>query len=203
MDETCTATITLREKAKYLPAQKARDIHYSDEQREDEPDEVFGNFRVVNGMGALKENILYRSASPCDNEHNCAADFSEKPARGLATAAGHEGPFLVHCVEGKDRTGYVMMILEALAGATYREILDDYMLTYDNYYQINQTTDPERYQIIREKNIDEMIAYMTGMDAKADFSKVDLALSARRLLIGMGMTEEQVNLLKSKIADVK
>lgn len=275
LDETCTATISLHEKAKYLSTQMARDIHYSDEQG-DKSDAVFGNFRVVN-MGSLKENILYRGASPCNNEHNRAAvvdrlaeaagiafiinlsdtdedvagflaaedfhspyfrslyeagnvvalglsanfraaaagendnaplgvlkdaAFSEKLARGLAAAAEHEGPFLVHCVEGKDRTGYVMMLLEALAGATYREIIDDYMVTYDNYYGINPTSDPERYQVIKEKNVDEMIAYMTGMDAKADFTTVDLAHYARQLLVQMGMTEEQVDLLKSKIANI-
>ena len=120
----------------------------------------------------------------------------------IGHAAEHEGPFLVHCVEGKGRTGYVMMLLEALAGATYREIIDDYMITYDNYYGINPTSDPERYQVIKERNVDEMIAYMTEMDAKTDFTTVDLAHYARQLLVKMGMTEEQVDLLKSKIANI-
>ncbi|MBO7399723.1 MAG: tyrosine-protein phosphatase [Clostridia bacterium] len=256
LDENCTADITLCERGKYAGVQKARDIQYSDEQGE-QSDIVFANFRAVN-MGDLKKDVLYRSASPCNDEHNRAAvtdrlaaeakigfmlnlsdnesdilgfiaaetfnspyflslftsgkvaplglsanfkseSFGEKLARGLEAVAQSEGPVLIHCVEGKDRTGYVLMLLEALCGATYGEIVDDYMLTYDNYYGINKTSDPERYDIIKEKNLDVMISYMTGTPAEDGFENVDLAKSARALLIKTGMTEDSVNRLYSRL----
>lgn len=256
LDENCTADITLCERGKYAGVQKARDIQYSDEQGE-QSDIVFANFRAVN-MGDLKKDVLYRSASPCNDEHNrasvtdrlaaeakigfmlnlsdnesdilgfIAADtfdspyflslftsgkvaplglsanfksesFGEKLAQGLEAVAQSEGPVLIHCVEGKDRTGYVLMLLEALCGATYGEIVDDYMLTYDNYYGINKTSDPERYDIIKEKNLDVMISYMTGTPAEDGFENVDLAKSARALLIKTGMTEDSVNRLYSRL----
>ena len=256
LDETCTADITLCERGKYLAVQKARDIQYSDEQGE-QSDIVFANFRAVN-MGDLKKDVLYRSASPCNDEHNRASvtdrlaagakigfmlnlsdnesdilgfiaaetfdspyflslftsgnvaplglsanfkseSFGEKLAQGLEAVAQSEGPVLIHCVEGKDRTGYVLMLLEALCGATYGEIVDDYMLTYDNYYGINKTSDPERYDIIKEKNLDVMISYMTGTPAEDGFENVDLAKSARALLIKTGMTEDSVNRLYSRL----
>ncbi len=256
LDENCTADITLCERGKYLAVQKARDIQYSDEQGE-QSDIVFANFRAVN-MGDLKKDVLYRSASPCNDEHNRASvtdrlaaeakigfmlnlsdnesdilgfiaaetfdspyflslftsgkvaplglsanfkseSFGEKLARGLEAVAQSEGPVLIHCVEGKDRTGYVLMLLEALCGATYGEIVDDYMLTYDNYYGINKTSDPERYDIIKEKNLDVMISYMTGSPAEDGFENVDLAKSARALLIKTGMTEDSVNRLYSRL----
>ena len=256
LDENCTADITLCERGKYAGVQKARDIQYSDEQGE-QSDIVFANFRAVN-MGDLKKDVLYRSASPCNDEHNRAAvtdrlaaeakigfmlnlsdnesdilgfiaaetfnspyflslftsgkvaplglsanfkseSFGEKLAQGLEAVAQSEGPVLIHCVEGKDRTGYVLMLLEALCGATYGEIVDDYMLTYDNYYGINKTSDPERYDIIKEKNLDVMISYMTGTPAEDGFENVDLAKSARALLIKTGMTEDSVNRLYSRL----
>ena len=256
LDENCTADITLCERGKYLAVQKARDIQYSDEQGE-QSDIVFANFRAVN-MGDLKKDVLYRSASPCNDEHNRASvtdrlaaeakigfmlnlsdnesdilgfiaaetfdspyflslftsgkvaplglsanfkseSFGEKLAQGLEAVAQSEGPVLIHCVEGKDRTGYVLMLLEALCGATYGEIVDDYMLTYDNYYGINKTSDPERYDIIKEKNLDVMISYMTGTPAEDGFENVDLAKSARALLIKTGMTEDSVNRLYSRL----
>lgn len=256
LDETCTADITLCERGKYLAVQKARDIQYSDEQGE-QSDIVFANFRAVN-MGDLKKDVLYRSASPCNDEHNRASvtdrlaaeakigfmlnlsdnesdilgfiaaetfdspyflslftsgkvaplglsanfkseSFGEKLAQGLEAVAQSEGPVLIHCVEGKDRTGYVLMLLEALCGASYGEIVDDYMLTYDNYYGINKTSDPERYDIIKEKNLDVMISYMTGTPAEDGFENVDLAKSARALLIKTGMTEDSVNRLYSRL----
>ena len=256
LDENCTADITLCERGKYAGVQKARDIQYSDEQGE-QSDIVFANFRAVN-MGDLKKDVLYRSASPCNDEHNRAAvtdrlaaeakigfmlnlsdnesdilgfiaadtfdspyflslftsgkvaplglsanfkseSFGEKLAQGLEAVAQSEGPVLIHCVEGKDRTGYVLMLLEALCGASYGEIVDDYMLTYDNYYGINKTSDPERYDIIKEKNLDVMISYMTGTPAEDGFENVDLAKSARALLIKTGMTEDSVNRLYSRL----
>ncbi|MBO4795348.1 MAG: tyrosine-protein phosphatase [Clostridia bacterium] len=256
LDENCTADITLCERGKYWAVQKARDIQYSDEQGE-QSDIVFANFRAVN-MGDLKKDVLYRSASPCNDEHNRASvtdrlaaeakigfmlnlsdnesdilgfiaaetfdspyflslftsgkvaplglsanfkseSFGEKLAQGLEAVAQSEGPVLIHCVEGKDRTGYVLMLLEALCGATYGEIVDDYMLTYDNYYGINKTSDPERYDIIKEKNLDVMISYMTGTPAEDGFENVDLAKSARALLIKIGMTEDSVNRLYSRL----
>lgn len=256
LDETCTADITLCERGKYAGVQTARDIQYSDEQGE-QSDIVFANFRAVN-MGDLKKDVLYRSASPCNDEHNRASvtdrlaagakigfmlnlsdnesdilgfiaaetfdspyflslftsgkvaplglsanfkseSFGEKLAQGLEAVAQSEGPVLIHCVEGKDRTGYVLMLLEALCGATYGEIVDDYMLTYDNYYGINKTSDPERYDIIKEKNLDVMISYMTGTPAEDGFENVDLAKSARALLIKTGMTEDSVNRLYSRL----
>ena len=73
------------------------------------------------------------------------------------------------------------------------------MLTYDNYYGINKTSDPERYDIIKEKTLDVMISYMTGTPAEDGFENVDLAKSARALLVRIGMTEESVNRLYSKL----
>ena len=45
---------------------------------------------------------------------------------------GQEGPCYIHCTEGKDRTGFVCLLLEALCGANYGELRDDYMTTYAN-----------------------------------------------------------------------
>ena len=50
----------------------------------------------------------------------------------------HDGPVYIHCTAGKDRTGFVCMALEALAGASYQQIGDDYIITYDNYCTIRE-----------------------------------------------------------------
>lgn len=255
LEEGDKATVELREKGTYLDNQKARDIHYSDEQG-DKSDAEFGNFRNVK-VGNMKDNILYRSASPVDNQHKRAAcvdrqiaevgvnfiinlsdseedlvthinkddfnspyflslyekgnvialgmsasyktkDFNEKLVKGLTAASEHEGPYLVHCVEGKDRTGYVCMLLEALAGASYQEIVDDYMITYDNYYDINEESDPERYRLIKEKNIDIMFEHING---KKLYGIPDLRAEAKNFLMNEGMSEEAIDTLISKLSD--
>ncbi len=47
----------------------------------------------------------------------------------LASIAGTEGPKLIHCAGGKDRTGSVVSLLQHLVGVSRDTILHDYMLT--------------------------------------------------------------------------
>ena len=161
-------------------------------------EEVFANFRAVKS-DAMKENVLFRSASPFDNANNRApyvnelakangidyvlnlADSEKKIekykenevwaeldysrqlldndqvclmsmsaayegaayqaalVRGLNSALEHNATkILFHCTEGKDRTGFVGVVLESLCGATYEEMKNDFRVTYDNYYNLTE-----------------------------------------------------------------
>lgn len=100
--------------------------------------------------------------------------------------------YLVHCTEGKDRTGFVCMLIEALAGAGYREMADDYMVTYDNYYEITEAKDPEKYSVILEKNYDTMLQFLAG-DNEADLQSTDFSLCARNYLRSAGMEDAQID----------
>ena len=256
LQEDQTASITLVEQGKYLDIQNARDIHYTDNREDYESDIVFANFRAVKA-GNIREGMLYRSASPCDNQHNRAPyvdalmeeagvsfilnladneeklqkyisadgfdspyflalyeagqvaplalnmnfgseEFRGKVASGLSAMANAEGPWLVHCTEGKGRTGFVCMLLEALGGASYEEIVADYMVTYANYYGITQQSDSERYDVIVKHVLDPMIASMIG-DDKADPASADLAAGAERFLADAGMTAETITALKAAL----
>lgn len=67
--------------------------------------------------------------------------FSEKLADGLRYMISHEGPYLVHCDEGKDRAGFVNGLLEALMGASVEEITADYMMSFENYFNVKEGSD--------------------------------------------------------------
>lgn len=123
------------------------------------------------------------------------ADFIGKLINGLNVAAENRGPYLVHCVEGKDRTGYVCMLLEALAGASYQEIIDDYMITYDNYYGITAQNDQAKYDLIKEKNIDKMLEYVAG----ANYRTADLQKAVEGYLLENGMSETSLRKLQSNL----
>lgn len=256
LSEDDTATVTLNQRGKYLDIQNARDIHYTDAREDYESDEVFANFRAVSVTGIAADR-LYRSASPCDNQHNRAtyvnalmetagvrcilnladndekiqgylADesyecpyfeslyaeghviplalntnftseaFLQKLSNGLIAMAGQDGPYLVHCTEGKDRTGFVCLLLEALCGASYQEIVDDYMITYDNYYGITKDSDPDRYTVIVEHVLGPMVRIVAG-DADAALDSADLAAGAEQYLLNAGMTAEQIAQLRSNL----
>ena len=124
-----------------------------------------------------------------------STEFAEKLAAGLAVMAEQEGPYLVHCTEGKDRTGFVCMVLEALCGVNYAEIEADYMITYANYYGITPEKDAERYETIVGSVLDPMIVSMVG-DENVDFTSEDLSVYAEAFLRNGGMEPEQIDALK-------
>ena len=52
-----------------------------------------------------------------------ADDFNNRLIAALKELPSRPAPYVVHCIEGKDRTGYVCALLEGLCGATYDEMV--------------------------------------------------------------------------------
>ena len=122
--------------------------------------------------------------------------FMKSLAGGLRDMVTMEGPVYIHCLEGKDRTGFVCALLEALAGASYEEILEDYMETYDNYYGITQDSHPEKYEAIRHLKFMDIISQLTTLPDDADFGGTVLKDSAEQYLRDSGMTEDEIQTLR-------
>ena len=129
---------------------------------------------------------------------NYASDeFAEGIVKGLVFLSEGETPFLVHCTEGKDRAGFTSMILEMLAGATADEIARDYMLSYVNYYGIEEGS--ERYEMLKNKNIMQMMCTVCGLEKGASLEGIDLEACARAYLAAHGMAEEAIDTLAEKL----
>jgi len=126
-------------------------------------------------------------------------DFGKKLAEGLRFMSKNNGPYLVHCTEGKDRAGFVSALLECLMGADFNEVVTDYMTTYENYYKIEKGS--EQYNSIAQSNIiTSLTTVVCGMDKGSDISKTDLSKAAENYLEKIGMTKAEIKELKSKIS---
>ena len=123
-----------------------------------------------------------------------ADDFRSGLAEGFRFLATHEGPYLIHCTEGKDRAGFTSAILECLMGATAEEVTADYMVTYANYYGVQPGT--EQYDAIVRSNIAKSLA--TAFDVESIYD-ADLATEADAYLLEIGMTREEVDALKTNL----
>ncbi len=257
LEDGMTVDITLNTKAKYLVTQEAIGQSYSTERADFDSDIVFANFRALKG-GNLKDDFLYRGASPVDNRRNRAAyanelleqyniacvidladsdeemlgyfekeDFSSDYAKklyeegktvtlsmnasyskdkykqsvvkGLRKLLEVGGPAYIHCLEGKDRTGFVCMLIEALAGASYEEMRDDYMTTYANYYNITLDGTPDKYNAIVTVYFDAFMEYLSGETDAAKLHDLDYTDYAKQYLIDGGMTEAEIDELLSVI----
>src|SRR5699024_2545301 len=109
----------------------------------------------------------------------------------------HEGPYAFHCTEGKDRAGFTAILLEALMGASQKEIVADYMVSYENYYHVEKNS--EQYKLISEVAVG-MLRVLAGLKKDADLSKVDLQKAAEDYLTGIGLTADQISALKTNLS---
>lgn len=82
-------------------------------------------------------NVLYLDMSRDFTSKHDRAGFVEM----IRWIGENPGPFLVHCDEGKTRAGFACMLLECLTGAEPDEVLEDYMLSYVNYYKMQPGSD--------------------------------------------------------------
>ena len=126
-------------------------------------------------------------------------EYKHKVAIGMKEMLHASGPVYIHCMEGKDRTGFVCMLLEALAGASYEEMRDDYMKTYDNYYDVSSTKTPEKYDAIVKLYFDPFVSYLHGTDNMEELKNADYVQDAMRHLIAGGMTQAEVDQLQKFI----
>ena len=124
-------------------------------------------------------------------------DFAADVVKGYSFLAEGNTPYLVHCREGKDRTGFAVMVLEALMGWDVAQIVADYVQTYTNYYGIEPGT--EKYDMIADKNIREMLYIMAGPEYGTSLEDIDLKTAAETYLIHYGMGEETLKLLEGKL----
>jgi len=126
-------------------------------------------------------------------------DFGKKLAEGLRFLNEHEGPYLIHCTEGKDRAGFAAALLEALMGASLDEIVNDYMTTYENYYKIEEGS--EQYNAVADSNIKVSVTtVIVGAEKGTDISDVDLAKAAEDYLKDIGMTADEIATLKDNLS---
>ena len=123
-------------------------------------------------------------------------DFMAALGDGLREMMNGEAPYDVHCTEGKDRTGIACLLLGALCGATYDELLQDYMLSYENYYGVTQDSDPEIYEILVDMRFNEMIRYFAGTVGDEVPTTYQLQQGAWNYLSQTGLTDYEISQLQ-------
>ena len=121
------------------------------------------------------------------------AEFYTPLTAGLREMMNHEGPCYIHCLEGKDRTGLVCILLKALAGADGEEIAADYMETYRNYYGITPGT--EKYDAVLNVQFYDMYDWLCGLGGGTPEE------GAKAYLSPGGMTGEETERLISFLTD--
>ncbi|MBR1938761.1 MAG: tyrosine-protein phosphatase [Spirochaetales bacterium] len=121
-------------------------------------------------------------------------DFKKGLAEGLRFMAQNPGKYVVHCNEGKDRAGFAIAVLECLMGAKANEVLEDYMVTYYNYYGVEKGTD--KYNAIAASNI---VKTLQDAFQVKDFYSADLKKGAENYLHAIGLTDKEISELRKNL----
>jgi protein tyrosine/serine phosphatase len=128
-----------------------------------------------------------------DFMHN-SDNFRKKLKKGLRFIINTEGPWLIHCHAGVDRTGFVSMVLEAFMGATVDEIINDYLQSFNSifdshiYGAVNMTDSQVAMHIL---------SAMSGSESVGDHNLQAIAVNYVRNVIGL--SADEVGVLRNKL----
>ena len=81
-------------------------------------------------------------------------------------------------------------------GASYDEVVSDYMVTFYNYYGI--TTDDVRYETIANSNIRKSLARAFEV---TDIENTDLSRAAEKFIKSIGLSDEDIIKLKANLGN--
>jgi len=129
-------------------------------------------------------------------------EYTEKLSGAFLKMAEEGKPALIHCVEGKDRTGFACTLLLALADASAEEIVKDYMITYDNYYGITEEESPERYDAVK-KNVDDFLEFISHTEKGSDLNPGDIKKGAENYLRAGGLSGDEIEKIEKYITGSK
>ncbi len=165
-------------------------------------DEKYEDYREETGFDSGYYDMLYNKGCVLmvSLNSNYRSDvYAGKIADAFLKVSGQNEPVLIHCLEGKDRTGFAAALLLALADATPQEIIDDYMITYDNYYGINSESDPVKYDVILD-NVRGFLCYMCDAPDEKDITGLDIKSGAENYLRKGGLDDAQITQIENFIS---
>ena len=121
--------------------------------------------------------------------------FQKKLKKGLQFIINTEGPWLIHCHAGVDRTGFVSIVLEALMGATLDEIIHDYLQSFNSIFDSS---------IYGEVNKGDTLVVMQLLSAMGNYVPINdqnlQAVAENYLLKTIKLSVVEIDLLKRKLA---
>jgi hypothetical protein len=120
--------------------------------------------------------------------------YNIKLKRALQFIIKTEGPWLIHCYAGVDRTGFFSMVLEALMGATIKEIADDYLMSFDSIFESSI------YDHDNKADVPIVIRLLSVMGGNLQIHDQNLqGVAEHYLKTAIRLEDTEIALLKSKL----
>ena len=123
--------------------------------------------------------------------------FQKKLKKGLQFIINTEGPWLIHCHAGVDRTGFVSIVLESLMGATLDDIINDYLQSFNSIF------DSDIYGRVNKGDSHVVMQILSAMGDYLPINDQNLqAIAEYYLLTAVKLSAAEIELLKRKLAGI-
>lgn len=146
------------------------------------------------------QNVIFLGIPP----EFFSTSFKEGLVKGFRYMIEHEGPYLLHCTYGMDRTGFTIAVLEALMGASVEEIQADYAKTFSNYFTVidsKQVTLNEQqvdfFKSVILRNL-RAVYHAEGIEVP-ETDDADWVTATENYLEKLGMTPQEISELKDRL----
>jgi len=120
--------------------------------------------------------------------------FNYRLRQGFKFLITHDGPYLIHCNAGADRTGFVAAIIELLFGASLDEVIYDYLLSYGKEFA--DAKDKEINFITGRNIYGQINAVINGKINDSDNLRANIETY---FLEKIGLTIKELEVLKEKL----
>jgi len=142
---------------------------------------VFGfnsdsTYLYTNDSGQLPEHMTsYRFLNNWKKEFNFIVSNLRK-----------NNPVYQHCVWGRDRTGYLSILLQGLLGVSYSDLMKDYELTYLTYRSAND----------KKAEIDAVISYLNSLEGETLKEKINTFFVKK-----VGVSQDIIDYFRSEMLE--
>jgi protein tyrosine/serine phosphatase len=126
---------------------------------------------------------------------NNSESFNKKLKKGLQFIINTEGPWLIHCHAGVDRTGFFSIVLETLMGAKLDDIINDYLESFNSGF------DSSIYGEVKKEDSLVVLQLISAMGNYMPVNDQNLqSIAEYYLLKTIKMSAAEIGLLKNKLA---
>jgi protein tyrosine/serine phosphatase len=119
-------------------------------------------------------------------------EMNEKKLKAaLRFMIAHEGPYLIHCFAGVDRTGFVAALLEALMGASLKEICRDYLAAFGPDYS-------DSFRLEYYRKMKNLLNQKKKMVHGKIITRINIQAAAEQYLLDeLRLSQEEITKLKN------
>ena len=124
-----------------------------------------------------------------------SANFRKKFKEAVQFIIRTEGPWLIHCHAGVDRTGFVSMVLESFMGSALNDVINDYLKSFNSIFESSV------YHSTQKTDASAAMQILSVMSDSQEINEQNLQnISEIYLRNKIGLSVEEIELLRMRLS---